>query len=488
TVTGTPVALSASPPYNLGLNGCTSGSKTCSIDFDLPLSAPFDAGAAIDGSVGVVLIASDVVGNQATSSASSVKLTRFWWRRTLGTSGAAVTGLAVHPNGALLATTATTANNDGVFALYADGPLNGGASSNCAAGAVPGVSWCVGHDFYAAGSGLGAINGVAVGDDANGKLAYVTTNAGDVVALTGAGAKQWSCGKLFGSGLSAPAVATSKVATQASCEAVLFGNGNKVLAATCNPSGTACVQATGSSADLLTTPIATANATYYVGTNNRVGQATIDGTSGQFTALNYFGSGLGSIDGLAFDGAELYASSNQGAALYQLSTNLVAGFTAAFAAKPPEGSPVVRGTSVLSSDSSGALRTMSITATGSIAPATLIGLTQPGFTPLLGSDGRTYVGSTNGVVTAVQESPPTISWTFSGATTSSFSVAPTMDCRGHLYAAAADTVFAFLTDARGLRATAWPKYQRDTRNSGNADRTASSGAPYGVYNGTACIQ
>jgi len=65
-------------------------------------------------------------------------------------------------------------------------------------------------------------------------------------------------------------------------------------------------------------------------------------------------------------------------------------------------------------------------------------------------------------------------WSFPIA--ASATAAPTMDCNGMLYVAAADTVYAVITDmvgaanTGGLRAgPPWPKFQRDTRNTGNAD-------------------
>lgn len=59
-----------------------------------------------------------------------------------------------------------------------------------------------------------------------------------------------------------------------------------------------------------------------------------------------------------------------------------------------------------------------------------------------------------------------------------------MDCNGHLFVASQDTVYAFITDAQGLANTPWPKYQRDSRNSGNADATRQ----WGVRTATGCTQ
>jgi hypothetical protein len=56
-----------------------------------------------------------------------------------------------------------------------------------------------------------------------------------------------------------------------------------------------------------------------------------------------------------------------------------------------------------------------------------------------------------------------------------------MNCNGTLYAAAGNTVYAIITDMMsaadngGLADTPWPKFQRDSRNTGNADITTRFG-------------
>jgi hypothetical protein len=50
-----------------------------------------------------------------------------------------------------------------------------------------------------------------------------------------------------------------------------------------------------------------------------------------------------------------------------------------------------------------------------------------------------------------------------------------MDCDGRLYVASNETVYALVTDDRGLADAPWPTYRRDSRATGNF------GAPkYGV--------
>ena len=86
-----------------------------------------------------------------------------------------------------------------------------------------------------------------------------------------------------------------------------------------------------------------------------------------------------------------------------------------------------------------------------------------------------YIGLDNNTLVALKDaSPYNVDWTFPGG--AAFVAAPAMDCNGTLYAAAGDKLYAIVTDAQGLRNNSpWPKYQRDSRNSGNADATTQWG-------------
>ena len=72
----------------------------------------------------------------------------------------------------------------------------------------------------------------------------------------------------------------------------------------------------------------------------------------------------------------------------------------------------------------------------------------------------------------------TVTWSF---ITPATVMVLTLDCTGALYAAGGDTVFALVTDMMsvpnnaGLADTPWPKFQRDSRNTGNADITTKFG-------------
>jgi hypothetical protein len=101
----------------------------------------------------------------------------------------------------------------------------------------------------------------------------------------------------------------------------------------------------------------------------------------------------------------------------------------------------------------------------------LASLPSAGGTPLLGHDGVAYVGQSDGV--SAIAATGTIAWNFS--IPAAVAASPTLDCNGTLFVAAADTVYALVTDMMGdsnnagLADTPWPKFQRDSRNTGNAD-------------------
>jgi hypothetical protein len=103
--------------------------------------------------------------------------------------------------------------------------------------------------------------------------------------------------------------------------------------------------------------------------------------------------------------------------------------------------------------------------------------------PLLGEGGRIYLATMDGTVSArSQASPATSTWSVSGL--GQVEASPNIDCArdsagakkpgpGTLYVASnSGKLYAFHVDSRGLDTTApWPKWQRDPRNTGNADMT-----------------
>jgi hypothetical protein len=93
-----------------------------------------------------------------------------------------------------------------------------------------------------------------------------------------------------------------------------------------------------------------------------------------------------------------------------------------------------------------------------------------------------YLVLADGSINAVNVADGSSQWNAKPGTASS--AAPSMDCSGHLYVGIGDTVYAYITDARGLGNTPWPKFHRDSRNSGNADLPTL----WGARTGNSCAQ
>ncbi|HEX9602768.1 MAG TPA: hypothetical protein VF973_03380, partial [Myxococcales bacterium] len=93
--------------------------------------------------------------------------------------------------------------------------------------------------------------------------------------------------------------------------------------------------------------------------------------------------------------------------------------------------------------------------------------------PLQGSDGTIYLPRSTGFLLAFRDGDGLTSWTFDPSGTIFRAVA--MDCAGRLYVASDETIYALVTDDRGLADAPWPTYRRDSRATGNF------GAPkYGI--------
>ena len=85
--------------------------------------------------------------------------------------------------------------------------------------------------------------------------------------------------------------------------------------------------------------------------------------------------------------------------------------------------------------------------------------------------GTIYLPRNTGFLLAFRDGQT--SWTFDPNGTVFRATA--MDCAGRLYVASDETIYAFVTDDRGLADAPWPTYRRDSRATGNF------GAPkYGI--------
>jgi hypothetical protein len=102
----------------------------------------------------------------------------------------------------------------------------------------------------------------------------------------------------------------------------------------------------------------------------------------------------------------------------------------------------------------------------------LLSTTNDGKIPMQGSEGTLYVPRGGFVLFAFAADHST-SWTF--GTNAPLFRAAAMDCAGRLYVASDETIYALVTDDRGLADAPWPTYRRDSRATGNF------GAPkYGI--------
>ncbi|WP_233166400.1 hypothetical protein [Archangium sp. Cb G35] len=100
-------------------------------------------------------------------------------------------------------------------------------------------------------------------------------------------------------------------------------------------------------------------------------------------------------------------------------------------------------------------------------------------TPVVGANGNVYTATTNGTVRAWIADTLTPRWTLTPSL-GAVEASPTLDCprdasgslvagtHGVLYVPAGGKLYAFVVDSRGLDTSApWPKYQHDSRNTGN---------------------
>ncbi|HYO55558.1 PQQ-binding-like beta-propeller repeat protein [Archangium sp.] len=100
-------------------------------------------------------------------------------------------------------------------------------------------------------------------------------------------------------------------------------------------------------------------------------------------------------------------------------------------------------------------------------------------TPVIGVNGNVYTVTTNGAVRAWSADNLSPRWTLAPALGTA-EASPTLDCprdasgtlvdgnHGVLYVPAGGKLYAFVVDSRGLDTSApWPKYQHDSRNTGN---------------------
>jgi hypothetical protein len=476
-----------SPGPKFAITSCTDGATTvCNFTATVKLNAPTQAGAFAqsDATMQVVVNSADKAlnadgtanGNVGSSSPVTFKVTRFWWKQALGASSA-VSGLAVYPSagaagvGDVIATTPAGAASDSVFSLYRTGPLHSGGA----------VAWQKGAAFYGA-SDLGSVQAApAIGAAALTPNVYVATARGDVVAFTGAGGTAWNCGTtaFIDPVHNTPAiVAASKVGSLSSCEAVIAGADNTNIWAVCGTGPAACASRSAAIAANGSSPVTALAGNYYVGAGNVVDQTSLTGAGG-FGAVNPFTTtDPSTFSNIVTDGVELYAFNNIAQKAYAFDTSRTQRYSKALASAV-NGAPLLLQSSaptpgLLFNENNKNVYVLGLTTSTppETAVATLGIASATTTAPILGSDNRIYTDGGGLIYALNQKIPPfTTDWSYSIGAAAAFNGPLTMDCQGVLYAASGGTVYAFITDAKGLGNSPWPKYQRDSRNSGNADAT-----------------
>jgi hypothetical protein len=474
------ISVTASPPNyevdgtasgpKIAITSCTDGQASCNFTATVTLNDPTQAGAfhASIAAMSLVVNSADkaVDGTGApashvgSSSPMTFNVTRFWWKSTPA-GAVAVGGLAIQSDGTVVVTTNAAAGSDTVFALNHDGPLNANGAT----------TWHKGANFYAAASDLGEIDGApAIGSSGT---VYLATKGGDFVALSSSGTTTWNCGaSQLGAFHFTPAIVQFPLlGSHPNCEGPLAAadDGNTWGACQASPN---CTPRPAVMSDIGTSAAISLGGKYYVGTNAQMAQLATT-AQGNLLASTPFPTALGTWTSIITDGTQFYATnpSSTTSTLYEFNSPTSSTWSAPIS-KSINGQPVVQAgnAGLILNTSDKAMH--SVSTTGTDTPFATLGAA--GATPLLGSDGLIYtaVGTAMGAIASGASAP---TWTLTPAGATAFNVAPTMSCDGTLYAAAGSTVYAFVTDARGLANTPWPKYQRDTRNSGNADATTQWG-------------
>jgi hypothetical protein len=455
---------------------CTAGANSCDFDVQIALNDPqngaFHTGAtttpvgnlqapfgALQVSIDATDQATQVDGGLAANTGTTklaASATRLLWFLQLD-GAAAVTGLAVHPNGDVIATTSGATNS--VFDLAPDAPLQ---RWTFAAGAVPGSP--------------------SIGSDSAAAPVYVVAQTGNIYALASDG------------GVAGHAVTGTNVSV-----------GPAVASATW-PGGVGV-------ADEVLVPDNVSNA------GSSLWSVGFDG--GFFGKVsNNEGARTSDDPPMVFDGG-VWVGTNRGVTFHNLPGNgtTIGGFTRLAGTNPNEFfGPITNGTNVYAS---GVTQNSIFAFNGARAALTNLALgAAPLALPTIGIDGRLYTGDAlnelvaftpatqaraailtglpGGVRVPLQGSdghiylPRDQSFLFAlenGQTSWSFDPQGNifrggiLDCSGRLFIASDGSVYAFVTDDHGLADTAWPSIRRDSRNTGNA-----SALKYGIRTAAGCKQ
>ncbi|MGZ6142347.1 MAG: hypothetical protein ACXWLM_03360, partial [Myxococcales bacterium] len=446
--------------------GCTAGAVSCDFDVQVALNVAqpeFNTGSAeIDGGAsglkipsGALLLAIDAQDSAASADATpaphsaSTKTpataTRLLWQQAI-TAGN-VTGLAVHPSGDLIVT-GSSATAASVYDLAADQPL-----VRWGAGSTPNGS-----------PDSGVPDAPAIGADGT---IYVASSIANIYALAIDGGVQWASATAASFFAVAPAVDNAAWTDGGTVEQVLVPDNDATTKRLWGASATVNTPAhssTTANVDGTSPPIVLGDNVWFgtgVGTAGGVESHPLnnDGTLGARSSV----AGLQTRPylGVITDGTSIFAATNRGSGsttrldLYSINPGTGAtnwdATTAHLSAEPTLG---IDGFLYASSFAATNKASTVNVATGTFTSL----LTLPsatGLTPLQGSDGHWYLPSTTGHLDAlVNVGSPAVatrSWSFDapGAILGD----AVLDCQGRLFVAAGNTVYAFVTDDRGLADT-----------------------------------
>ena len=400
-----------------------------------------------------------------TTQTLPARTTRFLWLANLP-GKRIVHGLAIHPNGDLIATTESPGPGfaDEVFALPTQArPL--------ADGGFP-LHWSFGQDAGFGAGGFGDIfdmPAVGAGDGASAPI-YVATTDGGVFALSPSGGTLWHAANLQEL-WTAPAVASAPAGEMVVIPSVAPGAaGASVFSVRAGTGGGAIVLDAGIIGDdFESAPLVLDGGAYF-------------GTVSSLYRLDVRDGGLSTA---ADAGGEIWSPVTDGGVIHTATIGAATSTLNTFQQS--------LGTRILEVTVAGGVnQDLIVDMTGRVIASTRssrlvsieaadgglldVGLdlesaTGDGKVPLQGSDGTIYLPRSTGFLLAFRDGQT--SWTFDPSGTVFRALA--MDCAGRLYVASDETIYAFVTDDRGLADAPWPTYRRDSRATGNF------GAPkYGI--------
>ena len=471
--------------------GCTAGATSCSFDVQVALNdaqngafhtgnadAGFNGAAIPIGALHFVVDTRDDAagfdGAPAKNGASNdtpATTTRFLWQQAV-TSGN-VSGLAVHPSGDVVVTS-SAATGDSVYDLSAD---------------RPGIVWS-----YGSADSVGpvpALPAIGAGDASSAPI-YVASGNGNIFAVSPSGAALWNATTAANVFLVSPAVATVAATGGGAIEEVIEPDADALSrrlwsassSTKANPPSAAFSLANN---DNSSAPLVIGGFAWF-GNGGGVERHALqsDGAIGGGTTVASGGAFAHQYWGIISDGTNAIAATDR--APSTTSSGILASFSNG--ATPGQNWSVSLTRSISSEPTIGidgkiwasdnaSTNTVSEYATSNGAATQLVTPGGAGRVPLQGSDGHWYLPRATAVLIAYEGTQ--MSWFFDPPNTIVRSAA--MDCQGRLFVASGSTVYAFVTDDRGLADTAWPSMRRDARNTGNVNS-----AKYGIRTAAGCTQ